>query len=245
MRIPFISLQLVALLFACAFTASAQEPDYPANATPTLALEPFFGFSKAFIPTKEESETKTIATGGNESSTYTTRTRDTHTTSLGLEGGARTRLQLHEAWGIKAETGFQQLLYTRNQYESVKAEGFESEHKAEGISRMLYFYQSLEANYQFNTSFSASAGGFAGTLLSSYQEIFSRFGAGTRDGAGLRDSRLGLQASLSYLHATGLRATLNLRQDLKSVYTSEAQLAGVISPTSLSLTLGYQFAVAR
>jgi hypothetical protein len=156
----------------------------------------------------------------------------------------RTVLHIHSKWGIKAETSIQQLQFARSTYKKFEAYGNQSSSYQSGNGQMLYFYQSLEANYQLNKRFSLAAGGFAGTLLSSHQDYPSMLEDERKIGLGLRDTRLGTQASISYQHVRGITAAF-LRQDLKSIYTSEAQPAGAISPTSLSLSIGYRFTAAQ
>ena len=244
MKKVFFSLSFFVLLLGGAITASGQQLACPSDFTPTLSLEPFMGVSRAIIPTRELTETHTYYFNG-QNHTYTTYFKDEHNPKLGLEGGLRTRLQLNEKWGIKAETGFQQLQYGRKTLQKVATPDNSGSDEKSGSMAMLYFYQSLEANYRISNCFSTSAGGFAGTLLSSYQNNFGLTDEEKVSGKGLRTTRLGLQASVSYEHTSGLTATFNVRQDLKSIYTSEAQPAGAISPTSLSLTLGYRFVVAK
>lgn len=219
-----------------------------------LLLEPFAGISYPLLPIKELRQTHTFTNwGGSNSQSYQTYKRDTNKALPGVEAGLRTNLQLNTSWGIRLESGVQQMHFRRKVALEQEISQGQYSYIRESDLKLLYFYQSLEASYKLNDKLATSLGGYAGTLLSSYQNDplyappLNEWPTNLEDfrkaGHGLKDTQLGLQASFSYHFALGIGTTLTFRKSLQSLYTEDAQPAGPIRPTSISLTIGYRFNV--
>lgn len=219
-----------------------------------LSIEPFAGVAYPIMKTKEfmRSETRTDWNGNTTTSKFYT--KDKYNAAVALTGGFRTRMQLKDKWGIQLETGLQQMRFNRDITHKLESYNYPlNEYRRSGNLRLLNFYQSLEGSCTFGEHLSVSAGGYVSTLLSSYQD-WPLFAPGSQQisedaeelkkaGHGLRDSQLGVQAHMSYLFPFGLSATATVRQPLQSIFSEEAQPAGPVRPTIVSLTLGYRLKV--
>jgi hypothetical protein len=188
--------------------------------------------------------------GGGYPNSYNTIDRDQHFTLPGLEAGLRTQLHITNKWGIKLEAGLQQMHYRRRVEKKLYTNGNMQYSFAESDVKLLFLHQSLEAAYSVTSRILVSGGGYAGTLLTSEQNMplfptADNTPAASEEyrkaGHRLRDTQLGLKASLSYALPMGITTTAGIRQSLQSLYTAEAQPAGAVRPASVSLTIGYTF----
>ncbi|WP_224999982.1 hypothetical protein [Cesiribacter sp. SM1] len=243
MQKSFFSLLLCALLMGAAHMATAQQ----------LSLQPYAGIGLSLMKDKTLDQTwNPPVWGGGHASLYNTTDRDLHYTLPAPEAGLRTQLQVANKWSLRLETGLQQMRYRRRVEKTLYTSGNMQYSFAESDIELLFLHQSLEGAYSVTPRILLSAGGYAGTLLTSVQNmpLFppeagtpGTSEAYTKAGHGLRDTQLGLKASLSYELPLGITTTAGIRQSLQSLYTAEAQPAGPIKPISFSLTVGYKFKV--
>lgn len=253
MKKPLLHLPYLVLLIISSLPAFAQQAAQQTSQS-RLRLEPFAGLHYSLIASPEkEVRQMQHAYNGNQS-WRTTYAHDQHTAKFGLQAGLRAQLRLNKKWGIGTETALQQIRSHRTLLEQETLEssfGFWQQGLERNTDiRLLYFSQSLEGSYTISPRFSARLGAYAATLLSSYQEgVFfipegdapASFEEMQKAGYGLRDTQLGLQASLAYQPYSKLVLTAQARQSLQSIYSSEAQPAGAVRLTYFSLTAGYRF----